>query len=318
MAQAARFEAVQFEVVVEGAAGAVTAERAGAHRVEVVAAAAEGGVTPSMGTLAAVMRATSRVGVHPIVRPRTGDFVYDDHEAAAMEYDVGAFARAGADGIATGALTADGSVDTGVVKRLVDAAAGLPVTFHRAFDFAPDPFAALEDLVALGVRRVLTSGGQAAAGRGAPLIAQLVEAAAGRITVLPGGGVTAADTPALIAAGARELHFSGSEQVASPVRATNARIGLTGRIPTQTLRTINSAERMVPIMRAAREAATAEVPAPAGQPGAAGPDPAAPPRQPGPQDARAVQESAAEVRSDRGADAAPSAPAAPAEQAAGD
>ncbi|WP_245646291.1 copper homeostasis protein CutC [Nocardiopsis trehalosi] len=248
---------MEFEVVVEGAAGALVAERAGAARVELVAALVDGGLTPSLGTVAAVLGALSATRVFPIVRPRGGDFVYDRYEAAAMEHDVRAFAAAGVHGVVVGALTPEGAVDRPLVRRLVAAAGGLPVTFHRAFDVAADPRAALEDLAGLGVARVLTSGQEAAAIDGAPLIADLVRRSAGRVAVMAGGGVRAEDAADLVAAtGVEELHFSGMAAVPGPAVHRNPRVRMGGTaVPPEDERRVNDPVRIAAIMAAGRAGA---------------------------------------------------------------
>lgn len=245
-----------FEIVVEGAAGARTAQRAGADRVELVTALVDGGLTPSIGTVEAVLEAAPDIAVFPIVRPRGGDFVYDSGELDAMERDVRAFARAGAHGVVLGALTPDGEADREAMKRLLSAAEGMGTTFHRAFDVCADPVGTLEVLVGMGVDRVLTSGQQASAPEGAELIAELVRRAAGRIAVMPGGGVRDGNAAELVArTGARELHFSAMDTVPSPARHSNPRVRMGGgTVPPENVRTVNSAEKIVRVMRAARSA----------------------------------------------------------------
>ncbi|WP_017536650.1 copper homeostasis protein CutC [Nocardiopsis halophila] len=246
-----------FEIVVEGAAGARTAQRAGADRVELVTALVDGGLTPSIGTVEAVLAAAPDIAVFPIVRPRGGDFVYDAGELEAMERDVRAFARAGAHGVVLGALTPDGGVDHAAMERLLAAAEGLGTTFHRAFDVCADPVGTLEELIGLGVDRVLTSGQQASAPEGAGLIAELVRRSAGRIAVMPGGGVREGNAAELVErTGARELHFSAMDTVPSPVRHRNPRVRMGGQaVPPEDVRTVNSAEKIVRVMRAVRPAA---------------------------------------------------------------
>ncbi|SJZ56887.1 copper homeostasis protein [Marinactinospora thermotolerans DSM 45154] len=248
---------LRFEICVDGVEGALIAERAGADRVELCSALSEGGLTPSLGTVEETLAATSRIRVHPIVRPRGGDFVYDRHEVAAMERDVWAFATAGVPGVVIGALTPEGKVDRPAVERLVAAAQGLSVTFHRAFDMAADPFSTLEELIDLGVQRVLTSGQEATAPAGAPLISELVRHAGGRISIMPGGGVderTAADLVART--GVDELHFSGMETVPVPVAHRNPRVRMATAAPVdETERRVSSPRRIAAIMAAAREQA---------------------------------------------------------------
>ncbi|NEA22310.1 copper homeostasis protein CutC [Actinomadura bangladeshensis] len=206
-----------YEICIDSVAGAIAAEKAGAHRVELCAALFEGGLTPTLGTVRAALAAVSSIKVNVIVRPRGGDFIFDEHEVAAMEHDVALIREAGAHGVVIGALTPAGAIDRPVVERLLAAAGGLPVTFHRAFDMAADPFAALEELVELGVDRVLTSGQDVSVLEGAPLIAELVRRAGDRIIVMPGGGVTDRNVVRVVAAtGAREIHFAALSEQPSP------------------------------------------------------------------------------------------------------
>jgi copper homeostasis protein len=166
----------------------VGAARGGADRLELCGALELGGLTPSVGLLAAVHRRV-RLPVLAMVRPRAGDAVYTAAEWSVMETDAGLLLDAGADGVAFGALDARGAVDERRTRGMVMLAGGAEVVFHRAFDAAADPFAALDALIACGVRRVLTSGGRATALEGADRIRALVARAAGRIEVLPGGGI---------------------------------------------------------------------------------------------------------------------------------
>ncbi|WP_203933407.1 copper homeostasis protein CutC [Virgisporangium ochraceum] len=216
------------EVCVDSVAGALAAQEAGAHRVELCSALGTGGLTPSAGLVEEVLAAIA-LPVHVLVRPREGDFVHDAHEVAVMARDVGLAVRLGAHGVVVGALTPDGDVDLDTCGRLVDAAAGRPVTFHRAFDLARDPLDALDAVLALGADRLLTSGQEATALAGAPLIAALVRAAGDRLTVMAGGGVTAGNVARIVAAtGVREIHFSGRDRVASAARYRNERVALSG------------------------------------------------------------------------------------------
>jgi copper homeostasis protein len=199
-----------FEICVDSVAGVRVARDAGADRVELCSDLAEGGITPSLGLIEAAVAAAGPVRVQVLIRPRGGDFVYTEDEAAVMLRDVDAAAAAGAAGIVSGALTADGTVDTDVTGRLRTRSA-LPMTFHRAFDVTADPAAALETLIQLNVQRILTSGQQTSAADGADLIAVLHRQAAGRIVLMAGGGITERNVGRLRAVtGVGELHFSGS------------------------------------------------------------------------------------------------------------
>ena len=182
------------EICLDDVDGAPIAEVAGADRLELCASLGEGGITPSLGTVAAVFDRVQHVGVQVLVRQRPGDFVYSDGELDSMAADIGAIRALPRPegvrlGFVVGALSPDGSVNRPATERLVAAARDVPVTFHKAFDQCPDQFAALDQLVALGFERVLTSGGAATAIEGSAELARLVSHASGRIAVLAGGGV---------------------------------------------------------------------------------------------------------------------------------
>ncbi|MFC3504942.1 copper homeostasis protein CutC [Micromonospora krabiensis] len=198
-----------FEICIDSVEGALAAEAAGAERVELCSALFEGGLTPSIGTIETALRSVDRIRVHVIVRPRAGDFIYSPSEVEAMVRDVRAAVAAGAHGIVIGALTAEGDVDVPTTRALIEAAGGVSITFHRAFDMVRDPYAALEQLIELGVDRVLTSGQEVSVLEGAPLIAELVRRAGDRIIVMPGGGITPRNIARIIeATGASEYHFA--------------------------------------------------------------------------------------------------------------
>lgn len=215
------------EACVDSVESALAAARGGAHRIELCANLIEGGTTPSAGTLA-VCRAALDIPIFVLVRPRGGDFLYSAAERAVMLEDIHRAKAAGAHGIVTGVLSADGAIDVDHSHELIAAARPLPVTFHRAFDVCRDASSALETLVALGVERVLTSGQAATAPEGAETIARLVRQAAGRIGVLPGGGVTPDNVAALVrATGVTEVHLTGAAVHHSGMtfRATRVVIG---------------------------------------------------------------------------------------------
>ncbi len=190
------------EIAVTSAAGARTALGHGADRLELCTALELGGLTPS----AALVEAVAAVGlpVQVLVRCRPGDFVYDTEETALMVAEVRSVIASGTSGVVVGALTADGSLDTAAVTRLAAAAHGVgrpvEVTLHRAIDQAADPVATAALLPALGLTRVLTSGGAPTAAQGLARLAAMVEAAPG-VQVMAGGGVRPADIPELTAAG---------------------------------------------------------------------------------------------------------------------
>ena len=201
--------ALALEIAVCSPAGARAALAGGADRVELCAGLELGGLTPSQGLIEAV--AAEPLPVHVLIRCRPGDFVFDEDEITLMEREVRAALLSGAAGVVIGALDECGSIDESAVARLVDAAtrtrSQATLTLHRAIDQASDPAAAVAKLAALGVNRVLTSGGAARAVDGAATLKAMV-AASGDVQVMAGGGVRAADGPGLVALGVDAVHLS--------------------------------------------------------------------------------------------------------------
>ena len=194
------------EAAVETIEEALAAKRAGADRIELCANLGVGGTTPSAGLIASVVQQVN----HPVfvmIRPRGGDFVYAADEIDAMIEDIDRARPLGIAGIVTGALRSDGSVDVESMRRLMSPAAGLPVTFHRAFDVAANRAEALEQVIDLGASRVLTSGGAATALDGAVAIAMLVDQAGERVSIVAGGKIREQNARDVIArTGVREVH----------------------------------------------------------------------------------------------------------------
>jgi copper homeostasis protein len=221
-----------FEICIDSVAGVRAAIGAGAARVELCAALLEGGITPSIGLVrAAVAAAAGQLKVHVMVRPRGGDFLYSEDEIAAMRDDIEAIKAAGAAGVALGLLDSDGVIDERRSAELIAAARPLSVTFHRAFDVSRDPEQGLDALIALGVDRLLTSGQEPSVLEGAPLIRRLIDRAAGRLIVMPGGDITARNA-AWIAAetGAQEFHFAAFAPEASLMRWRNEAVFMGGAL----------------------------------------------------------------------------------------
>jgi copper homeostasis protein len=215
------------EACVDSVESALAAAGGGAHRIELCANLIEGGTTPSAGTLA-VCRARLAIPIFVLIRPRGGDFLYSAVELAVMLEDIRRAKDAGAQGVVTGVLRADGEIDADRTGELIAAARPMQVTFHRAFDVCREAPRALETLVALGVERVLTSGQAATAPEGTETITRLVRQAAGRIGVLPGGGVTPDNVAALVrTTGVTEVHLTGASmhQSAMTFRAMRVTIG---------------------------------------------------------------------------------------------
>ncbi len=188
---------VAVEICVGSVAAALAAREGGADRVELCESLPVGGTTPSAGTIALACRLLS-IPVHILIRPRGGDFVYSPVEFDIMRHDIAVAKAAGASGVVLGLLTSAGHVDRERTATLIADARPMSVTFHKAFDAASDQENAWKELVALGVDRVLTSGGRPTAREGLDRLADLVRAVAGRLTILAGGGLTASDVRPLI------------------------------------------------------------------------------------------------------------------------
>jgi copper homeostasis protein len=200
---------------------ALIAQEAGAHRIELCAAPAEGGTTPGPGLIRAA-RERIHIDVYPIIRPRGGDFLYTDEEFDIMVKEVAYCKQMGCNGVVIGILNPDGTVDKRRVARLVDMAYPLGVTFHRAFDWAANPFEAMEDIISVGCERILTSGQRPTAPEGAALINQLVRQADDRIIIMPGSGVRADNILALAAStDATEFHTSARTKAPSRMEFIN-------------------------------------------------------------------------------------------------
>lgn len=226
------------ETCVDSTASAIAAKKGGADRLELCADLVVGGTTPSLALVRQVKVETG-LPVRALLRPRFGDFCYDSYELAQMEESAAELVTAGADGIVTGVLKPDGSLDVDALRPIYAAAAhaaekaGRPValTLHRAFDVCRDPSAALEDVCVLGLSTILTSGQAANAPAGSALLRQLVEAANGRIEILVGAGVSPANIPALAAeTGAKSFHLSGKQVLDSRMifRREGVPMGLPG------------------------------------------------------------------------------------------
>ncbi|MGZ4816181.1 MAG: copper homeostasis protein CutC [Terriglobales bacterium] len=195
---------------------ALQAQAGGAQRVELCSALFLGGLTPSIGTMQHA-RQQLQIPIMAMVRPRGGGFCYTDAEFATMERDAEAMLANGADGIVFGILREDGNIDLPRTRRLCQIAANKQTVFHRAFDVTPDPFRALDDLVELGITRVLTSGQQDTVPGGADLIRRLIEHAGGRIEVLPGGGIKPYNLADVIArTGCTQVHLTAFKTVTDP------------------------------------------------------------------------------------------------------
>jgi copper homeostasis protein len=210
---------VRLEICVDRLDSAVAALEGGADRIEVCGALACGGVTPSAALISACVK-FAPLEVMVMIRPHAGSFSYSPADLAVMERDIAAARQAGAHGVVFGALTPDRRIDLGACRRLMAAAGPLMTTFHRAFDMTRDPRSALDELIELGIGRVLSSGQNMTAIAGTALLRSLVKQSAGRIVVMPGAGVNACNAVELLnSTGADELHASASEPIEAIVTA---------------------------------------------------------------------------------------------------
>jgi copper homeostasis protein len=198
---------MQLEICIETLSAGMAAKTGGASRIELCSALSVGGLTPSHGFISA---AVEQIGlpIHVLLRPRAGDFVYSDQEFRIMRRDLEHARRLGAQGCVFGILDRGGRVDFERTRDLARQAAPMEVTFHRAIDRSRDLSESLEQVIATGCTRVLTSGGMQTAAEGAPTLAALVRQAAGRVRIAAGGGVTIATATELLATATVDLHAS--------------------------------------------------------------------------------------------------------------
>lgn len=204
------------EVCVDSVASAIAAQQGGATRVELCSDLLEGGITPGPG-LISVVRSRLEIDIFVMIRPRAGDFMYSADEFEVMRHDIDEARRLGANGFVFGILTEHGQIDVERTRELVKRAHPLPVTFHRAIDMTQDPLAALEEVIATGAQRVLSSGGAPSAIKGSELLQKMHEVAGDRITVMAGGGITLKTVQHIVeSTGGKEYHASLRKATQSP------------------------------------------------------------------------------------------------------
>ncbi len=205
----------KLEICVDNVQSAIDAQDAGATRVELCDSLPEGGTTPGYGTIVSA-RHNLNIGLNILIRPRGGDFLYSALEFDIMRRDVDICMECGADGIVTGILRADGNIDIERTSELVRLAHPMSVTFHRAFDMCRDPQKGLEDIIATGADRLLTSGQKNSAEEGSGLLRELVIQSGNRIIIMPGSGIHEANIEAIAKiTGANEFHLSARKVVES-------------------------------------------------------------------------------------------------------
>lgn len=214
---------VLLEICVDSLAGIAAAAGGGADRVELCAALELGGLTPSAALIDAAV--AGGLPVHVLVRPRAGGFVLAQGETALIVRDIRAAIARGAAGVVVGALTAGGALDVPALAAFRAAAGDATLVLHRAIDLSTDPVAAVETACSIGIDKVLSSGGANSARAGAPMLAEMVAAAAGRLSVIAGGGVRPETVAALVAStGVDEVHASASIP-APPASAPETALG---------------------------------------------------------------------------------------------
>jgi copper homeostasis protein len=221
----------------------LTAQEAGASRVELCGGLAEGGTTPSAGLIKQARQHLS-ISIYVMIRPRGGDFLYSDMELDVMRTDIELAKSLGADGLVLGVLNADGTIDEATTKALVELAKPLPVTFHRAFDMTRDPSEALEAVIRTGAVRILTSGQRPTAEAGAEVLKQLVQQAGRRIEIMAGAGVSADNAYLLAQTGVDALHMSGSQRTESPMEHRHPLVSMASSTPGEYERHEASAEKI--------------------------------------------------------------------------
>lgn len=217
---------ISMEVCANSLRSALAAQEGGAIRVELCDNLPEGGTTPSYAQIALAKKLLS-IQVYPIIRPRGGDFLYSDLEFELMREDIRVCRELKCDGVVIGILKADGSVDKERCSELIALAGDMHVTFHRAFDMSNDLFKALEDVVELGCVRILSSGGESSALKGAEVLQKLIAQANNRISIMPGAGINVHNIGELIRlTGAKEFHASAKNSVTSKMQFRNPRLNM--------------------------------------------------------------------------------------------
>jgi len=218
----------KLEICVDSIESALNAQEAGADRVELCNDLIEGGTTPSMGTISSV-RNNLNIGVHVLIRPRGGDFLYTDAEYDVMRRDIDICGEAGVDGIVIGILEKSGEIDVERTAKLIESARPMSVTFHRAFDLCLDHKKGLEAVISAGADRILTSGQAEKAVDGCELISQLIGKARERLIIMPGSGINESNIK-LIAerTGAKEFHLTARTTIDSDMTFRRHNISLGG------------------------------------------------------------------------------------------
>ena len=221
------------EICVDNIESAIEAQNAGADRIELCNDLVEGGTTPGLGTISSARRNLA-IGLHVIIRPRGGDFLYSVLDYDIMRRDIDSCGKYGVDGVVLGILLPDGTIDIDRTAKLVELARPMSVTFHRAYDMCKDPFKGLEDVIATGADRLLTAGQKNRVEEGVGLINQLIRQADKKIIIMPGSGINLSNiTQIAVRTGAKEFHLTGRKVIDSEMvyRKENISMGGTSGIP---------------------------------------------------------------------------------------
>ncbi len=252
---------MRLEACVDDLDSAHAAVQGGADRLELCDNLADGGTTPSHGTLSYLLD-TLDVPVFPIIRPRGGDFCYSAAERRVMARDVDHALTLGAPGIVTGALTPDGEVDVEAIREIVLHRPNVAVTFHRAFDLVRDPIVALETLIEAGVARILTSGQRATAWEGRALLAELVRRAGERIVIMAGGGIHEDHVAALVReTGVREIHVRAATLKVTAPGWPHPPVGFRKALPEiESARWVTNPVRIATVLAAAERSTAGDQP----------------------------------------------------------
>ena len=197
------------EICATSVQSALNAQRAGAQRIELCTELAVGGITPSYGLIKQVRNEIS-IPVFVLIRPRSGDFVYSDEEFEIIKKDIQLCKDSGCAGIVSGVLKEDNSIDLIRTKELIKLSKPMTFTFHRGFDLTPNPIESFEELIEIGVNRILTSGQENSAEKGIDLLVKLKDLAQNRLTILPGGGINSDNVHLFKEKGFKEIHASAS------------------------------------------------------------------------------------------------------------
>ena len=214
------------ECCVDSVESAINAESGGASRIELCSNLIIGGTTPDFAIVREIRKHTA-IRIHALIRPRFGDFCYSKHEMEIMKEQIRSLKDAGVEGVVIGVLDEDGNLNMDAMKELIDVADGLSITLHRAFDMCRDPYAALEDAIALGVNTILTSGQKQSAWEGRELLAELIQKADGRIDIMAGAGIGASVIEKLIpATGGTSYHMSGKVTLDSKMKYRKSEVSM--------------------------------------------------------------------------------------------